>query len=591
MKIAFLDIPVVALILFFLISTFASIDRWASFAGSFGVWHDGFFVFFLQIFWYFFAARFLKLGGIWRFGFVLPILFMFLLGVLAKSFLVAFFGLAALLFFHIARKSRGQGELKDAKGTLNEFKGELPQGGEILLLALLFALLGLLGAFPIATLVPLQDSFLEVLASWKVTFSSLLDSPKNFFFGTGPATFSLDVARYSYLGAELPSGSSAPSIPGSGFASILATLGVIGFVLYLLVFVLAFLRFAFLVFEKHDRMQGFFGALLFAVFGAYLLSPATLPLSFLFWTLAGFAREKTYIIPKITNPFWKLGTLLLAGFVLFMGFRTIGAHAVYQKAKTESDTGKRISLLKTAEKINPHEPAYKIQLGRLYIEIAKKGVQQGNPSPEAVKAVENALAHLQEAVKTGPARPEAWEALGMLYKEIQGAPGAKEWGVKAFETALTLSPKNPWLYTELGMFYTQKEEFDLAEKQFKKALSVSPNFFDALLQLALLEEKKGNTDLALSILEKLIQQDVSQPAILFQLGRIYYNVGKLEDAERAFKQVLLLNPHDSNTHYALGTLYEKEKRKKEAIEAFEKVLELNPGDSNVIVKLNQLKNK
>jgi len=564
MKLAFLDIPVVALLLFFLISSLFSIDRWASFAGSFGVWHDGFFVFFLQIFWYFFSTRFLKLDTIWRFGFILPILFMFFVGILAKSFAVAFLGLAALLFFYIARR-------KSLMGL---------QGIEILLIVLFFALLGILGAFPIASLVPLRDSLVDLMSSWTIAFSSLFESPKNFFFGTGPATFSLDMARYGF-----------PVVP-SGFSQILATLGVTGFLLYLLVFALAFLRFAL---QKLNRMQGFFAALLFAMFGAYLLSPPTLLLSFLFWTIAGFTRDpwtnSGLVIPKITKPLTKLGTLALAGFVIFMGFRVIAAQAVYQKAKIEPSLEKRISFFKTAEKINPYEPTYNIQLAKSYIAQAKKGVQGGKPSPETVKAVENALLQLQKAVATGPARPEAWEALGVFYQEIQGAPGAKEWGVKAFETALTLSPKNPRLYTELGMLYTQEKEFDLAGSQFKKALSLSPNFLDALMALALLEEKKGNTDLALSILEKVSQQNVYRPDILFQLGRIYYNKGRLLEAETALKQVLKLAPSDSNAHYSLGLLYEKEKKTKEAIEEFQKVLELNPEDSNVIVKLNQLKNQ
>ncbi|TSC97876.1 MAG: hypothetical protein Greene101447_259 [Parcubacteria group bacterium Greene1014_47] len=516
MKIAFLDIPVIGLLLYFLLSSLFSIDRWASFAGSFGVWHNGFFVFFIQVLWYFFAARFVNLHWIWRFGFLLPILAVFALGFFTKSFTVAFLGLSALLFFHIVRKFQGSG---------------------ILVAVILFAILGLLGAFPIASIFPLRDSVVDLMNSWGIAFSSLLDSPKNFFFGTGPGTFSLDMARYG----------SAPSFDGAtGFAEILATFGVIGFLLYVAVFVLAFLRFAFLACLQRDRMQGFLGALLFAVFGAYLLSPATFPLLFLFWTLASFARDPSkssgLAIPKITKPLWKLGIFALAGFVVFLGSRVIVAQAVYQKAKLESNSEKRISLLETAVRVNPYETAYKIQLARLYIEIA------------TVPAIENALLQLQEAVKTGPARSEAWEALGMLYKAIQTAPGAKEWGVKAFETALTLSPKNARLYTELGMLYTEKEELGLAEEYFKKALVLSPGFLDAI----------------------------------FQLGRIYYNDGRVEDAERSFKQVLLLNPDNSNAHYSLGVLYEKEKRKKEAIDEFTKVLELNPGDSNVILKLNQL---
>ena len=565
MKVAFLDIPVIGLLLFFLISSLFSIDRWASFAGSFGVWHNGFLVFFLQVLWYFFAARFVKLDTIWRLGFILPILFMLGLGVLAKSFAVALLGLAALLFFHIARR-------KSLMGL---------QGIEILLIALFFALLGLLGAFPIATLVPLRDSLADLMSSWTIAFSSLFESPKNFFFGTGPATFSLDMARYG-----------SPIIP-SGFSQILATLGVIGFLLYLLVFALAFLRFASLVFHKLNRMQGFFAASLFAVFCAYLLGPAVLPVSLVFWTLASFARDPSInsglVIPNIAKRLTKLGTLVLAGFVIFMGFRVIGAQVVYQKATREPNLAKRISFFKTAQKINPYEPTYKIELAELYIGQAKKEAQQDKPSPEAVQAIENALLELGEAVKTGPARSEAWEALGMLYKEIQGAPGAKEWGVKAFETAIVLSPKNARLYTELGTLYTQEKEFDLADSQFKKALSLSPNFLDALMALALLEEKKGNTDIALSILEKVSLQNPSHGASLFQLGRVYYNKGRLLEAETAFKQVLKISPSDSNAHYSLGLLYEKEKRKKEAIEEFQKVLELNLGDSIVIMKLNQLK--
>lgn len=535
MKLAFLDIPAIGLLLYFLFSSLVSIDRWASFAGSFGVWRDGFFVFFLLVVWYFFGARFVKLDLLWRFGFVVPILSMVFLGFGAQSFVVTFLGLSALLFFHVARKLKGN-------------ERPLWRGSEILLIAILFVVLLLLGAFPLASVFTFQDSGFDPVSSWKLAFSTLFDTPKNFLFGTGPGTFSLDALRYSSApSSDRAVGLNAPTV----FAEILATLGVTGSVLYLFLFGFAFFRFALL---STNRTQGFLAAFVVALFGAYVLGPATFLLGFLFWTVAGLAREKTLVIPKFAKPLIRLGTLVVLGFVLFMGVRVLGAEVIYQKAKGEPNSVTRISLLETTIRINPYETTYKIELAKLYIEVAKKGVQQAPSSLDAVQAIENALLHLQKAVETGPKRPEAWEALGVLYKEIQGAPGAKEWGVRSFETALTLSPNNPRLYTELGMLYTGKEELGIAEKYFKKALALSP----------------------------------AEPAILFQLGRIYYNEGRLKDAESAFTQVLLLSPNDSNTHYTLGLLYEKQGKKKEAIQEFQKVLALNPNDSNVILKLNQL---
>ena len=561
MKIAFLDIPVVSLILFFLISSFISIDRWASFAGSFGVWHDGFFVFFFLVVWYFLAARFLKVHLVWRLGFILPILFMFLLGILSKSFAVAFLGLSALLFFHIARLKRD--------------KKPLVQGNEVLLIASLLLFLGVLGAFPISSLLPqflpLQESMLD---SWQVALSSVGASFKNFLLGTGPGTFPLDVAKYSITG----------SVKGTGLAEVLATFGILGFALYSILFSLVFFRFALSAFFKNDRDQAFLAASTLALFGAYLLSPASLALSLVFWTLAALARQQTHIIPNRVRPFWKLGVLVLAGLVCFWGFRAFAGQIVFQKARTEPSVTNQVSLLETAKKLNPYEAAYNIALGKLYLNQAREDTD----SPQAAVALENALLNLRQATLMSPARFEAWEALGVLYKEIQGAPGATEWGLKAFETAISLSPNNPRLYTELGMLYLDKEQFEDAKDQFEKALALSPGFADALLWQALLQEKEGNPDKALSLLEKLSLDNPLRGDILFQLGRMYYNKGRLQDAEVLFRRVLLLSLNNSNAHYSLGLLYEKQKKKKQAIEEFKKVLELNPNDSNVIVKLNQL---
>lgn len=467
-----------------------------------------------------------------------------------------------------------------------------------------------------------QSLLLDTPTSWGIAWNGATDNIKRVVLGSGPGTYGYDFSQYREASFnEFSYWQVRFNNAGNHMAEILGTLGILGFLLYIGVFVVFIAMFLFLLRRsfKTSRAQPLylpFGIGVVSVIISQFVYPSTMLLALTFWLfLALFIVSigpifGEYRIP-LTKRVWKFTSIgMIAVFILFIswlsfsGARAYGADIQYARALRSASTQQKIQALTSAVQLNNRNPQYLILLSRVHMDRALQELRKPEELQDKVsmsKDIQLALSYvkgeeagdvqIQGVVDIAEVRVDAWEALGQIYKSIVAAPGALDWSINAYKQAVKLEPTNPNLRLELGRLYAQREEFDMAQQEFERAVQLKENYTIGLIELALVKEKKGDVDSAIFILEELAVQYGSNIDIRFNLGRLYYNAKRSEDAVVQFELVLSAAPNNSNVLYSLGVVYEAVGEKEKAIEQFERVLRLNPDNQDVQTRLRTLKQK
>ncbi|MBU4299519.1 tetratricopeptide repeat protein [Patescibacteria group bacterium] len=427
-----------------------------------------------------------------------------------------------------------------------------------------------------------QEQVLDQKTGWQISLKTVTNNVKFGFLGSGIGSEQYDFAKFKPVEFNQ---SALWQIrfdrPGSHFAEILATMGFLGLISYLMLVVLFLLVSWFLLKDVKGELKSskriqfsilmVFAALVISQFVYYQNSV----LAFTFWTFLALGvlswqkpiSEKKFSFKDfpelnlvLTVVLICLGAALLGGY--YFGQQFYRADANELQALKLFPGPEQTALLEKAVRLNPERSQYLTTLAGAYLseaisEMAKPSEQidQSRLQTLAAKAIEAG----KTATAKGQNQVTNWETLGMIYRDILKywqAGGAEEWALKSFEKAIELEPTNPVLRTELGKLLVINEP-EKAKEEFAKAMKLKPDYFDI----------EAN----------------------FQLGRLYFNDNKIDEAISQFKKVISVFPNHSNSLYALGLAEQKKGMKEEAISAFEKVLELNPGNPDMVKKLEELK--
>ncbi|MBZ9573059.1 tetratricopeptide repeat protein [Patescibacteria group bacterium] len=256
-----------------------------------------------------------------------------------------------------------------------------------------------------------------------------------------------------------------------------------------------------------------------------------------------------------------------------------------------ANPSQNLERLERAAKLADSRTLYHIALARAYLQKFTAEVTKPQPNNQVItNMVALAVQEGKRAQELSPNRIAAQETLGVVYRDIQGmAQGALDWGIRTFEKAIELEPKNPVLLTELGKLQVVNNKLGEARGLFNRALELRPDYADAGIQLSILEEREGKTEEAIARLENLVQQIPFSVEAHFQLGRLYYNAQDYDKAILQFQMALQLFPNHSNSLYSLGLIYERKGERENALVMFERVLILNPGNEDVMRKIEELK--
>tara|TARA_Y100000310_G_scaffold96282_1_gene94036 strand:- start:1900 stop:4125 length:2226 start_codon:yes stop_codon:yes gene_type:complete len=547
------------------------------------------------------SPRIRQLPRVWPLLFIIASLGLLLLADVPKAWAVLFLGLLVVLGGSLIQRIR-------RKERLSIKRLWLPLSLSLLSLLFLFSPIKI----PETSLQVPTEPMLSSSMSWSIARETVAEQGKNLILGSGQGTYAVDFSKHKPAEFnQLSFWQTRFDRAGNHFVEILATTGIFGFFSFLLIVLLFFLLSWFLFWAGKSSLFSI-GVVALAI--SQLVYYQTTALGLAFWLLLGLsvvAWEKRpsseFFFSLKRFPEFKVLSkallLVVAGLflgTLFFGARFYLADMKYLQAQI-GDPALRIENAQKAVQLNPYQAEYKMFLSRLYLQRALAELQKPEEERDQVLVssdVQRAIAHVRGdrvgeeritgATELSPNRVAAWETLGAVYRDIKSAPGALNWAIRSFETAIILEPTNPVLHTELGKLYAEKEQYIKARTQLEKAIEVKPDYVEASRENALVFEKEGDVGKAIAEMRDLTVRYSLDLEALFQLGRLYYNNGQIAEAVSQFQQVLLAAPNHSNARFALGVAFQEQGKTEEAAREFERVGELNPENEAVQKKLQEL---
>jgi Flp pilus assembly protein TadD len=199
---------------------------------------------------------------------------------------------------------------------------------------------------------------------------------------------------------------------------------------------------------------------------------------------------------------------------------------------------------------------------------------------ERMDKPDQALAVLEDIVKTHPTLPDAYIALGDHMRRIKRFEDA----VKDYDQAAKLSPNGEppqsWqFYYARGIALERSKQWDRADADLRKAIALKPDEASVLNYLGYSLIDRGlNLDEGRQLIEKALKLKPDDGYIIDSMGWALYLTGDMNGAVVHLEKAVETNPSDPTINEHLGDAYWKVGRKTEAYFQWRRALGLEPDD-------------
>ncbi|MEW6026522.1 MAG: O-antigen ligase family protein [Planctomycetota bacterium] len=199
--------------------------------------------------------------------------------------------------------------------------------------------------------------------------------------------------------------------------------------------------------------------------------------------------------------------------------------------KSNGDYGKSIEALHNALKANPLNPFHQLEIARAYRDWSDK-------------------------IKDNPKEQEA--------KLAQS--------IKAYQTLILMTPKNPAPLREIGNIFYTKKEYDKSTEYYLKAVALDNRLTEVYYIVGKTYKQSGNIAKSIELYEKAFNAGNNQ--IGLTLGEEYFNQNRFEDCLKVNLRLIQLEPWEYRHHHNAAVTLDQLGRLDEAIEYSKKALEL-----------------
>lgn len=386
--------------------------------------------------------------------------------------------------------------------------------------------------------------------SWSVSVSAFRDAP---FLGTGMGSFLSNFTLYK------PAVFNAHKYwnfnfdqPYNEYFLLLATLGAAGLIAFVVV---SFLSVTYAIRMIHSSEPDMYKrplavavVIAFVLFSTHTSTLVSMVLSLSI--LAAFFAVNQNLVRSV---YIKLGTIkssgdngftfdimpvilivvmgvlgVVSGYYLINFTRADIYHRQAILAAANSDIKSAYDHLANAERLNPYNDLYRVDLAQIDFNIANaiasaKGPTESSPSGSLTEDdktsirgfLEQSIAASRNAVTINPRSASNWIALGSIYRQISGvAQNAIDVALNAYSMAIERDPMNPALRLNIGGVYYSIKSYDMAIRFFTDAIKLKVDYPNAYYNLSIALRDKGDLVAAQQVAERLVvvlQKDTKSP--------------------------------------------------------------------------------
>lgn len=470
-------------------------------------------------------------------------------------------------------------------------------------------------------------------ASWEVARNALQASP---LFGSGPGTWAYDYAKYRPQVVNLSPFWNLRFDRGfSSFMTLLATTGLIGIVLWLILLASAVVKsVTHLIRERNDDVW-FVYVTIFAGWVALALSSFfynfNMTQQILFWSLLALLgnlvtrqvmvwdtrrNAQTYFILSCTLLFFFIAGVCVVWLVgqRWVADRTFAqATQLFKSNKPIAEVTKR---MEQAHRLNPWSDLYVRNEAQARM-VSVNTIVQNKPTAEQFRAVgDEVKASIDLALQAKemvPANVENWSNLALMYQSVASFTAkADEHAIDSYLEAHKLEPQNPVFLDEIGKLYLLRadafrtvaggkdqkaqdaaklmaENLALATTYLREALQAKSDYFPAHYHMGIVFERQGRLPEAIAELEQYLKNNKQDAGVAFELAILYYRHQERDRALNLLEQVVSAQPNQVNARWYLAALYEERGMVDQAILQMERLLMIVGSNPAVQQRLDTLK--
>jgi tetratricopeptide (TPR) repeat protein/O-antigen ligase len=454
------------------------------------------------------------------------------------------------------------------------------------------------------------------LWAWKGTIKIVKDFP---LLGTGLGTFMHVFPKY-----RLPETKLFFTHAHNDFLELLSEVGVVGFVLVSIFWLLFLSKTLRLLFSRRDTwaiylttggLSSLLAIFIFSFSDFNLHIPAN---AVLFSITIGIVATVVNLRPSLaeTATFFEkisitlnqkvrmaLYPLSIAGFIILSTFVTkpfLAERNLQLSQKTKS-AKEKIEYLKKSISLQPKDGRYHYSLAQFYGEKGDWLL---------------ALQCFKQATVLNPNSSQYYEGLAWAYAHL----GREKETIECLKKSIQLEPNNPYRHRNLALFYlyyqakkgppdrylqnaifeykntillqpsfTQEalEKFSQFIKDYHELKAIIPDTPEAHFELSKYlkarNREESNLELQKAIegwqSQLLTASNSNQVEIYKNIAGAYINSERYLLAITQYEKALTIAPRDAWTYYRLGTLYETMAERDKAIDSFRKAISIDPEHS------------
>ncbi|MEK7309933.1 MAG: tetratricopeptide repeat protein [Planctomycetota bacterium] len=199
---------------------------------------------------------------------------------------------------------------------------------------------------------------------------------------------------------------------------------------------------------------------------------------------------------------------------------------------------------------------------------AKMALDRAERAPTADKKIEIA----GEALKIDPTFAEAYQLMGLVYKEKFDYPKA----VECFSKAIEFSPELAYAYYERAMIMTFWDMPKKALPDLEMVLKYDPESYMGHFARGCIEGAQGKFDEAIESYTKVIKLHPNYSLAYSKRGSAYAIKNELDLAITDFTKAIRLDPKDSEAYNNRGLVYYQKKETAKAIADWTEVIRIDP---------------